>query len=628
MNRITKLTQLARNMGLRYSLYRISHELEKKLGFLKRTHPTNLSFQHPISLSEWKETKNNLLITDRTRLSILKKQSAELKVKAERILKGELPYFNADWISLGKDYDWITNPSNGYRYDIKKHWSEIQDLSEEAGDIKYVWEKSRFSWLLTLIPYDHHFGEDLSEFVFSEIESWIDNNPINMGPNWRCSQEISLRIFNWYVALSYYGNSEALTERRWDKIQDVIYASLHHVYHHIDFSRIAVRNNHAITETLFLALSDVLFPFVPETKDWARKGRKWFEEEVTYQIYEDGTFLQFSMNYHRVVVQLLTLGISIAEKADRPFSKIVYDRAYKSLDFLYQCLQEENGWLPNYGSNDGALFFPWSQTDYRDYRPQLNTLHYLLTGKKLYTEPLLADEIFWWGVTPSLTYHFDGIEKFEGIKEYSVGGYLIIRDGNSFTFLRCGSHRDRPAQADNLHLDIWVDGKNILRDSGTYKYNTSADILQYFMGTQSHNSVLVDGHSQMRKGSRFIWYYWTQKIYTSLTETDDSFVFEGQIKAFQFLNRKATHTRKVTKTKGELKWKIQDVVLQLDGYIKKQVWHTDDHPVFFHAAEAGEVLKEQNMESFNSNYYGVKDSGKAVAFPFQQSVETTIEFKT
>src|SRR5690606_9037956 len=287
--------QLYQNMGTRYVVYRVCHELKKRLGLLKKKHPTGLVFQQAISLLDWRKSKNPFVIPAREHLTFAKTPSEILQHKAERILNGELQYFNAQWLNIGKNYDWLTNPSNGYRYDITKHWSEIPDLSEEAGDIKYVWEKSRFSYLLTLIRYDYHFDKDLSEFVFSEIESWIDANPINQGPNWRCSQEISLRIFNWCYALYYYQNSPALTEERWQKIQQVIYASVHHVYHHIDFSRIAVRNNHAITETLFLTLSNILFPFIPETQKWAKDGLKWFEQEIAYQIYEDGTFLQFSM---------------------------------------------------------------------------------------------------------------------------------------------------------------------------------------------------------------------------------------------------------------------------------------------------------------------------------------------
>jgi len=478
--------------------------------------------------------------------------------------------------------------------------------------------------LTTLIRYDYHFDQNLGEFIFSEIDSWIEHNPINMGPNWRCSQEISLRIFNWYFALIYYRNNSALTEKRWQRIVNVIYGSLHHVFHHIDFSRIAVRNNHAITETLFLSLSEILFPFIPETKIWATKGRKWFEEEIAYQIYDDGTFLQFSMNYHRVVVQLLTLGLSVTEVAGRPFSKIVYDRAYKSLEFLYQCLQEENGWLPNYGSNDGALFFPWSDTDYRDYRPQLNSLHTLLTGKPLYEDALFAEELSWWNIERGKDSELKVLNKFYGIKEYPIGGYVLIRDSNTFTFLRCGSHKDRPAQADNLHMDVWVDGVNVLRDSGTYKYNTSIENLNYFMGTTSHNTVVVDGKSQMLKGGRFIWYYWTQKEQCSIAETANEYIFKGTIKAYQYLNKDAHITRTVKKIKGEKSWVVTDEVTGLVQLKKEQVWHLNGVQIQFKATEDDHTQSENKITSYNSDYYGIKNEGNAISFSFNKKIETKI----
>jgi len=113
--------QLVRNMGKRYILYRLRHEVEKKLGVLKRIHPTNLQFKHTISLAEWKATKGDFLVRSRDKLSIQKNRPVKLKSKANRILDGELPFFNADWIKIGKDYDWLTNPSNNYRYNKDKH---------------------------------------------------------------------------------------------------------------------------------------------------------------------------------------------------------------------------------------------------------------------------------------------------------------------------------------------------------------------------------------------------------------------------------------------------------------------------------------------------------------------------
>ena len=53
-------------------------------------------------------------------------------------------------MNLGIEYDWVTNPEDNYRYNINDHWSRIEDLSSINGDIKYVWEKARFSFSLVL----------------------------------------------------------------------------------------------------------------------------------------------------------------------------------------------------------------------------------------------------------------------------------------------------------------------------------------------------------------------------------------------------------------------------------------------------------------------------------------------
>ncbi len=240
--------QLFQNMGLRYTSYRVAHELDKRLGLLKKKHPVSPEQRNFISLEGWKNSVIPFVIQERELVSFIKIEDNALKEAVHKIVQGEICFFSSDWKKLGIDYDWISNPETNYKYDISKHWSEINDFNPANGDIKYVWEKSRFTYLLTVLRYDYHFNEDHSTFVFSEIESWIEANPVNQGPNWKCSQEISLRLFNWMYVLNFYKNSDALTKELWNKIQNTIYWSLHHVYHHIDFSRIAVRNNHAASQ--------------------------------------------------------------------------------------------------------------------------------------------------------------------------------------------------------------------------------------------------------------------------------------------------------------------------------------------------------------------------------------------
>lgn len=601
---------LLKNMGLRYVSFRVLYIIKTKLGFFKRRFPTNVSEKSFLTLENWRTNTPTFFFQSRKTLSFPKTKSGALKSSLTEIKEGVFTFFSAQKINLGKDYNWITNPVTNYKYNIEEHFSTIQDISQEAGDIKFVWEKARFSFLYDIIRYDYNYDVDESKFVFQQIEDFIDKSPINQGPNYKCSQEISLRIFNWTFALYYYKNSPNLTEQLFNKILSAIYWQLHHVYHNINFSRIAVRNNHAITETLMLYLSGFLFPFIPETKKWSQKGKKWFQQEVDYQIYEDGTYLQFSMNYHRVVLQLLTWGIRLAELNNDTLDARVYIKAQKSLDYLDACLNIETGELPNYGSNDGALFFKFTDDDYRNYTSQLDDLRALLHQKTYYN----SKSFYWYGIKGVINETF----KARVINSYPKGGYYIVNDSVSKTFIKCGSYKDRPAQSDNLHLDIWVEGINYLRDAGSYKYNTSKELLNYFTGTEGHNTISIKNKNQMLKGSRFIWFNWIKKSKAILTETKNSFIFDGEFEGFKEVAKGIIHQRKVIKTKGELTWDITDTIKGISGQEIAQYWHLNPKTIEKIAIETfdnkGNKLEPVIEDKWYSGYYGLKEKSIRLTF--------------
>ncbi len=604
-------------MGLRYVGFRVWHLFQVKTGLFVRKFPVNPPHKEFISLTAWRDASIPFLIDSRENIDLEKKLSDDLESRFRESKKNNITFFNSQQFQLNTDQQWSLNPSNGYVYDTNKHWSQIADLSKEAGDIKFVWEKARFSYLYDILRYDYHSDNDQSRYVFNEIEDFIDKNPINLGPQYKCSQEISLRILNWTYALYYYKNSHNLTDKLFVKIINAIYWQLKHVRDNIHFSRIAVRNNHAITETLTLYLSGLLFPFIPETKNWSKSGLQWFEKEVDYQIYEDGTFLQYSMNYHRVVVQLLTWGIRLNDLNGLRFRQSVYLKAQRSLDFLDACIDEKSGILPNYGSNDGALFFKFTDLDYRDYTSQLDDLRMALKG-----EAVKASESFAWYGLSNPNY----VKRIQPeINSFKNGGYYIINEENSKTFIRCGAYKDRPAQADNLHLDIWVDGKNYLWDCGSYKYNTEDKYLEHFMGSSGHNTVTINHKDQMLKGGRFIWYYWVKKAKASLEKKHD-FVFKGEIEAFKQLGG-ATHKRNVIKDIGQTKWLVQDQVTKNAEHLMTQHWHVNPNlleKVTFVATDANdEIIKPEKEIKWHSSYYGVKQDSIGLSFSSRTNKITT-----
>lgn len=607
----------------KYILFRAWFTAQQKSGLLRRKFPEGLKKMSISSLAEWKSQKRGYFFDCRESLIIPKIKDIQLKEAMQHMLHGDVLFFNKTWKPLGLDYDWVTNPETGYHYDIHQHWTKIESLSEEAGDIKFVWEKSRFSWVLTICRYDYHFEDDHAEFVIGQILDWIDKNPLNCGPNYKCSQEISIRLNNWVFALHFYKNSSALTEGRWNRIITSIYWQLDHVYKNINYSRIAVRNNHAITETLTLYLMGLMFPKMLKASKWKKKGKRWFEQEIGYQIESEGTYLQDSMNYHRVVVQLLTYAIAIADANGAKYSDVIYERAYQSVNFLYQCQEPTNGWLPNYGANDGALFFPLSVADYRDYRPQLDALHGLLTGQSLYDHFL--EDAQWVGHTVrSYRKRFPKIEKQMGIVRFEKSGFFLIREMEALTFVRCGLFKTK-GSTDQLHVDVWYRGKNLLMDCGTFQYNTTSELIKYFAGTESHNTVMLDDKDQMLKGPRFMWFYPPKVKGFSVIETTDKYIMRGEVECFGYIGHGISIERTVEKRKDFPEWLISDKVNNKPANMTlRQLWHTTESDILvFDSTGYMKILSK-----WHSSYYGTRDECEQIELQTEgYTVETTISIK-
>lgn len=619
---------LIQNMGFGYIKFRVQYELKLKTGMLTMSYPTGYSDKLFISLNDWQQNAPSFFFNNRNELQIPSLSNEAMQCLAhefEAIKNGKIKFFNAFYLDIAR-HDWVTNPSTKASYLPLQHWTKIKDLDTQKGDIKFVWEKSRFSYLYTIIRYDYHFKQDNSQLVFEDIISWIDSNPGNMGPNFKCSQEISLRILNWTFALYFYKNSPSLTNEIFTKIISAIHSQLLHVESNINFSRIAVRNNHAITECLMLYLGGILFPFFKEANRWKEKGKKYVIEEGLYQIYEDGSYLQFSMNYHRVMIQLFTWFCFLTKKHNESIPSSLLDRIKKANNFLYQHQDLKSGWLPNHGANDGALFFKLSSLDYRDYRPQINALHYYFNNKMLYNDTDVHEDVYWYTNINNVNIES---KKQDALAEFNIGGYYVLRNIDSFCSIKCGSYKDRPSQADNLHIDIWSEGKNIIRDNGSYKYNTEADLIKYFAGTASHNTIQIGDLDQMKKGGRFIWYNWSKALKTTTNETETSLSFDGECNVYSYLNKNIIHQRKVTQFKDKEEWIIEDTLSNISNinYPIKQLWHVA--PYFEEEwkiecfNEKGDLLPSKKIDAWHSAYYGLKEKSSCIYFENPKGIFTT-----
>ncbi len=208
---------------------------------------------------------------------------------------------------------------------------------------------------------------------------------------------------------------------------------------------------------------------------------------------------------------------------------------------------------------------------------------------------------------------------------FNQGGYYTLRDADSLTFIRCGAYEDRPFQADNLHFDLWVNGENIFRDSGSYLYNTDEKWTKYFAGTASHNTIMLGEHDQMLKGPRFVWYHWVKKASgqwqpeSVQSKKQKSQVFEGKIEAFGQVGKNIIHRRRVTKYKGEYRWLVEDWLENAPEELPMhQIWHPSD--AFFRKFLISAVdqnnhqIVVEETEGWYSELYGRKEPVKRLVF--------------
>ncbi|KQS32762.1 hypothetical protein ASG33_01230 [Dyadobacter sp. Leaf189] len=606
-------------MGFSYVAFRTIYEICRKLKILRWRFPDQYVLESSISLVDWRRSNVRFFVPVKAEMPHTHHRI--LKERVNRIAQGKQLFFSNEWIRVD---DWHTNPKTRFRYPKNQHWTGIATLSPAAGDIKYVWEKARFSFLYDLIRFDFYSAVSQSDQVFSCMEDWIDHNPVNRGPHWVCSQEISLRVLNWIFALHYYQHSPALTPAIFSKIISSIYAQMRRVSTHFKYSRVILHNNHTLTEAVALYSVGLLFPFFPESNTWRRQGKREFEAEIASQIFEDGTYIQFSMNYHRVAVQLLTWALHLGELNSDRFNNETYRKARKTVAFLQMCQDEKSGQLANLGNNDGALFFPLTECHFRDFRPQLHALAALLNMPDQYGSGSWDEEAHWFGIVRPKAEHKSSSVISPGVKDFKVGGYYVVRDDQTVTLLRCAAYRNRPFQADNLHLDIWVGGRNILRDAGSYSYNTEANWAGYFAGSASHNTVTLGECDQMQKGPGFTWSHWVRDANGSAFCCDEEAVLEGQFTGFTFLEKPVIHRRRVSKAIGRLHWIVEDWLENVpDNRVLKQHWHPDN--TFFENYRITAIDHEskcivpEKLPGYFSEYYGSKTECIALVFPFSGS---------
>jgi hypothetical protein len=470
--------------------------------------------------------------------------------------------------------DWLANPITGERMpQPEREWWQIPDFDPAVGDIKLIWELSRMDWVLALAQRARKGNDAALKQLNEWLANWCVQNPPYKGPNWKCGQEASIRVMHLAMAALLLGQARQSEPG----LLGLVRAHLQRIAPTVQYA-MAQDNNHGTSEAaaLFIGGSWLAAQGLSEGGHWARTGRRWLENRAARLIGANGSFSQYSLNYHRVMLDSFCMAEVWRRYLEVPsFSHRWLAQGLAATQWLRHVVNPVNGDGPNVGANDGARLLQLTDTAYRDHRPTVQLAMALFANQRAFDQQGPWDHSLAWLGVPLPK----DLAPRPGHYVADDGGFVVLRCGQVMAMLRYPRFRFRPSQADALHLDLWLGGQNLLRDAGTYSYNTEQKWLNYFGGTASHNTVQFDDRDQMPRLSRFLLGDWltTQRV-EPLRE-------DGQTVHFGAGYRDglgSSHFRRISLSDRHLS--VQD---EVTGFRKKAVlrwrlppgdWHLEDTP--------------------------------------------------
>ncbi len=454
--------------------------------------------------------------------------------------------------------NWLANPITGQRInEVGRMWWQIPDFDPQVGDIKLVWELSRMDWLLAFAQRARNGDTAAVQRLNDWLADWCRHNPPYRGPNWKCGQEASIRVMHLAMAALILGQTRQATLA----LQDLIHLHLQRIAPTLSYA-IGQDNNHGTSEAaaLFIGGSWLQALGLPQGERWSALGRRWLENRAVRLIGGDGSFSQYSLNYHRVMLDTFSMAEVWRRHLGLPdFTEGLQRRLQAATGWLHCMVNSHNGDGPNVGANDGARLLQLTNSPYRDCRPSIQLAMALFAGRRAFAEPGAWDHaLYWLGLPLPQT-----VAPQAACRQADDGGFAILRRGPVIVMLRYPRFRFRPSQADALHLDLWRNGDNALRDAGTYSYNTRHHWQDYFGGTASHNTVQFDERDQMPRLGRFLLGDWLK---TSRIEDLVEDVTDVHFGAAYHDGRGASHLRRVSLGDAHLR-----VVDEVAGFARKAV---------------------------------------------------------
>jgi hypothetical protein len=399
--------------------------------------------------------------------------------KAEAFLRREFTFgFDGapDYTTtFGDKINWGANPTEG---EYKTHlWNECLNR--------------HFHFQNLVDAYVETSEERFVDGLVRDWVDWIENNPrpdhsgnrVEWPYGCYAWQTLTTGIrleASWPNALYWCLGSDAFTD---DAIAAILGSVCDQARHLLKWP---TAHNWLTEESMGLYTAGMLFPEFKEATGWRQTAIERLYKQLTDEVYPDGAEYELAAGYGNWVVRNF---VNLLERArlnglESELPKDLVSRMEKMFSYVMS-VSMPDGKMP--GLND---------SDNDDVTGLLKTACELFPNRE------------------DFLYIASGREKGKPPRFMSVGlpwsGHYAMRSGwdaNAlFMLFDSGPYGSAHQHEDKLHFVVYACGRQLILDPGNFSYDASR-WRRYVLTTPGHNTVMVDGLGQHRRGKRetFFW---------------------------------------------------------------------------------------------------------------------------
>jgi hypothetical protein len=374
---------------------------------------------------------------------------------------------------------------------------------DEIGDARSNWELNRhFQFALLAKAYKVSKQTEYLEELQTLFESWNQENPFLHGISWTSVMEVAIRCIQWCIARAFL--EKEVQGTLLEKLETGIVNMADYVAKH--YSRYSSANNHVLVEATALAYAGYAFDYAP----WKQLAFEILNQELLKQNYTDGVNKEMALHYQTFGMEAYALVMHLMQRHGETIPVRWSTLLNRQCTFVACSLVGETDAL-EFGDNDEGKILDLQGGDICHYRYLLQLCSMVLDVR--YDDfTSLSETLRWLFAQEEIERVLQLPQKrIEKSMCFSEGGYSFLRSNNQrvvigidhapLGFGSIAAH----GHADALSFQLYVDGKCILGDPGTYIYHCNLPKRNDYRRSMNHNTVWVKQAEQSCMMGAFLW---------------------------------------------------------------------------------------------------------------------------